>query len=699
MPLLDRYTFDPTLKLQEEVKGLLRHNPTGGTLPLTLGNAATMAGYMAPGTGTALDAVTVFDPEAPDWERALSGTTAAMDIVGAGPLLKAGAAGVGALGGALGLLNRLGASGPINRAGRMFPKQRGIFIGEKGMRRLGADADVEGVHTMEANGASPEEIWRDFQAYKGPDDKWRFEIPDRENPVRMNYIDRMRDRQLPETIALKIEDIYHAPEVMEAYPDIARSLVVDARKRYPGEYFGYFDPDSRAIGLEPNLIDEYLDEIAPVTGTRQEAFDRVATHEIEHAIQDEEGWIPGADRYTAFMRYMELDRAAEDMLKELSRSMENQGFSDDYYSLIQQGITPGELSQAVKPETERLFREMGPYITERDRIAEAIGVKDDPGLVLEGRRRMHELYRHVFGEMEARNAETRLSMSPAERAVIPPWRTVDVNTGMDEINSMDDVPALARAFLLGGDLSNSPNSISPMKLYHGSPYEFDMFDSAKIGSGEGAQAFGTGIYLAENRDVARSYAPDFNPHSTLYEVDFPDEKAELLLDFDSPLAEQSPKVREILERELGSTFPYTPYRKNEWSDWNVMGPDGRLMWREGTGEFTEADARKAAADFSAGYWRDPDKIGRDLYTAIGIRALGLQDPYRPGKPSHKNYEDAQMAASKFLRERGIPGMKFLDAGSRDYKGGRIVPKEGATRNVIIFPGEEESLKILKKSKL
>jgi hypothetical protein len=46
---------------------------------------------------------------------------------------------------------------------------------------------------------------------------------------------------------------------------------------------------------------------------------------------------------------------------------------------------------------------------------------------------------------------------------------------------------------------------APIKAYHGSPHDFDAFDLSKIGTGEGAQAYGHGLYFAENPDVARGY--------------------------------------------------------------------------------------------------------------------------------------------------------------------------------------------------
>jgi len=44
-----------------------------------------------------------------------------------------------------------------------------------------------------------------------------------------------------------------------------------------------------------------------------------------------------------------------------------------------------------------------------------------------------------------------------------------------------------------------------IKAYHGSPHEFEKFDISKIGTGEGAQAYGHGLYFAEKEGVAREY--------------------------------------------------------------------------------------------------------------------------------------------------------------------------------------------------
>jgi DNA polymerase III sliding clamp (beta) subunit (PCNA family) len=43
-------------------------------------------------------------------------------------------------------------------------------------------------------------------------------------------------------------------------------------------------------------------------------------------------------------------------------------------------------------------------------------------------------------------------------------------------------------------------------LYHGSPYSFNRFTTEKMGSGEGKQAYGWGLYFTDLEDIARIYA-------------------------------------------------------------------------------------------------------------------------------------------------------------------------------------------------
>lgn len=52
--------------------------------------------------------------------------------------------------------------------------------------------------------------------------------------------------------------------------------------------------------------------------------------------------------------------------------------------------------------------------------------------------------------------------------------------------------------------------------YHGSPYRFDRFTLSHIGSGEGAQAHGWGLYFALNRQIAEAYRDRLADARTTY---------------------------------------------------------------------------------------------------------------------------------------------------------------------------------------
>jgi hypothetical protein len=57
-----------------------------------------------------------------------------------------------------------------------------------------------------------------------------------------------------------------------------------------------------------------------------------------------------------------------------------------------------------------------------------------------------------------------------------------------------------------GNTAEDPDWKSGALVFHGSPHSFKKFDFSKIGSGEGSQAFGHGLYFADNPEVARFYA-------------------------------------------------------------------------------------------------------------------------------------------------------------------------------------------------
>lgn len=181
-----------------------------------------------------------------------------------------------------------------------------------------------------------------------------------------------------------------------------------------------------------------------------------------------------------------------------------------------------------------------------------------------------------------------------------------------------------------------------VEAYHGSPHDFEAFSMEKIGTGEGAQSYGHGLYFAENPDVAKSYelagqpaaraarrtgnlnalaggttADLPKPEGNRYRVRINADK-EQFLDWDKPLSEQSPHVQNALDF-------IEDIEKHKLPDTATGG-----------------DLHYAIANFAF----DP-KTGTRMKMGWG----------------HEN-------ASKMLREAGIPGIKYLDQGSRfkDVKG-------------------------------
>ena len=102
------------------------------------------------------------------------------------------------------------------------------------------------------------------------------------------------------------------------------------------------------------------------------------------------------------------------------------------------------------------------------------------------------------------------------------------------------VPAMMQNIDTGIDLASGFGGGGTIRAYHGSPHNFERFDFSKIGTGEGAQTYGRGLYFAGAEPTAMSYKP---PSGKMYEVDI-NANPEHFLDWDKPLSEQHPKVQE-----------------------------------------------------------------------------------------------------------------------------------------------------------
>lgn len=89
--------------------------------------------------------------------------------------------------------------------------------------------------------------------------------------------------------------------------------------------------------------------------------------------------------------------------------------------------------------------------------------------------------------------------------------------------------------------------------WHGSPHDFDEFDLGAIGSGEGNQAHGWGLYFAKSKRVSDNYKKTLkklhnSETASLFKVDIPSEKT--MLDENVPFDKQTQIVKDAITENL-----------------------------------------------------------------------------------------------------------------------------------------------------
>lgn len=154
---------------------------------------------------------------------------------------------------------------------------------------------LQKAESMEGEGTSPEEIWKETGWMRGPDHKWRFEIPDN-----MDKIHFLKDGG-----SHALGEIYDNPALYEAYPELAQKTVrmEDTRtghdKRTRGAY-GYVDEDGTIV----------IDSTIPADEAKI-----ALVHEIQHSIQAIEGFSRGGNKEMA-KKYISdtIDRLSMDLM-------------------------------------------------------------------------------------------------------------------------------------------------------------------------------------------------------------------------------------------------------------------------------------------------------------------------------------------------------------------------------------------------
>lgn len=279
------------------------------------------------------------------------------------------------------------------------------------------------------------------------------------------------------------------------------------------------------------------------------------------------------------------------------------------------------------------------------------------------------------------------------------------------------------------------NPLYNQSVWHGSPHKFDKFSLEHIGSGEGAQAFGWGLYFADNKEVSEYYrkklAPRDGDHAEkgqLFKVDIPDEANGNYLLWDKAVpAEQMEKVLKVIKErdvalpadvtfngrsfvgmdygemideldEIGAAVferikTYVYYGDSLENSINraresyerdiILAGDDDLDKRSKYDEEMFSEQARVARDKLV--WLEANK---DSFSTSSYSLEAMVKTW--GKKGRKLYEDlsdelgSDKEASLLLRDAGIAGIKYLDGASRHRGDGNY--------NYVIF--DDQAVKVL-----
>ncbi len=237
------------------------------------------------------------------------------------------------------------------------------------------------------------------------------------------------------------------------------------------------------------------------------------------------------------------------------------------------------------------------------------------------------------------------------------------------------------------------------RAYHGSPHDFDRFDISKIGTGEGAQAFGFGLYFAGKKEIAEFYRKKLAKDSQfIYDG--------------KPVYMSSMNVAERARFEMADAKrrgidPVTEVGKLLSK---VTGQGPATFYKDVLKEIAKLDPAKAAYDPNPRRGRtyevelapreeqylDWDKPLSKQSAYVKQRLKGFLDEMDDGVwGDEKNPTGEQIyhqlgwgrihqslggdrAASDLLDKAGIPGLRYRDATSRGALPYKVVNDAGTT---------------------
>lgn len=234
------------------------------------------------------------------------------------------------------------------------------------------------------------------------------------------------------------------------------------------------------------------------------------------------------------------------------------------------------------------------------------------------------------------------------------------------------------AGIMGGILA--PNENRGISAYHVSPYDFDRFDLSKVGTGEGAQAYGHGLYFAENPAVSggpgsqywRQFATDMVNRGKR-DLFFDKRADPEAIAVDALLRANGDREKAL---QLFAANPPSPVKEAV--------------------DILKSDKHVGPHTYEVNINAHPDQF-LDWDKPLSQQSLEIQKAFSGIRhasetPGHLAYyslagqKRKAAEASAALKDAGVPGIKYLDQGSRAAGDG--------SRNYAVF--DDKLIDILRK---
>jgi hypothetical protein len=339
-------------------------------------------------------------------------------------------------------------------------------------------------------------------------------------------------------------------------------------------------------------------------------------------------------------------------------------------------------------------------------------------------------------------------MDPEAQSLASAYRSGEAASVLGDLAGALSPLAMASAAAKANQLPG----IAELIAYHGSPHKFKKFDASKIGTGEGAQAYGHGLYFAESPEVAKSYRITTTgklhelsgvPSAKKWQKDMLDDVSTFMSreNISDPVLAIEGYAKEL--EKLTEAFPDQAKHIKAKADWLLSHKNTAKAQRAGSLYTVDIPDEKVAQmlDWDKPLSQQPkavqefaDKILNDPrrkqagFTGGKTNAFGKEmtgaDFYNTLTPTW--LFGGEKGGVEAARQAGIPGIRYLDQGSRGnyqaqttYKGkpygdvvsfatqkqlddyvaektaeGFGVNKLPQSSNFVVFPGEEESIKML-----